>query len=299
MAYVYHVCIDSVVRYIGVGKNDRYKSHLTKSSNPILRGMLKAAGTATSDIIMHGDRDFCLYMEQRLIAAYGRIHLNTGQLTNLTEGGEVFYPMSAEAKLQHYEMLKLKMTGRKQSDEAKAKLSDAATLRGIGGVAAALQATTGRSRSTSFRDKLATSILGGGHWEVTWADGRVVTVGSLTNFAYQNALPLWALNRLSSNKPIRRGPCAGMSVRRVGMAAKTWQTRRDSPSKGLRAIPVDKHYAVVLAHTAGKTVTSLSREYKVSRKAIYKLLASYPLLIAKPLPNIQSTTESTCLSSQT
>jgi hypothetical protein len=38
---------------------------------------------------VHRDREFCLRLEKDLIAKFGRIDKGTGQLTNLTDGGEI------------------------------------------------------------------------------------------------------------------------------------------------------------------------------------------------------------------
>lgn len=97
MAYVY-LYLDPRITppepiYVGKGTGKRLSFHKTRAKNPILKEKIKHIKDAGLEPIIQiiydniSDID-AMNLEKELILKYGRIHLGTGTLCNLTEGGE-------------------------------------------------------------------------------------------------------------------------------------------------------------------------------------------------------------------
>lgn len=92
-AYTYGLCKESgELYYVGIGVRDRVLKHNIASD---IRNNPNRAKINT--YLKHGckfvlfefnTREKCAELEQKIIAKFGRIDINTGTLTNLTDGGE-------------------------------------------------------------------------------------------------------------------------------------------------------------------------------------------------------------------
>lgn len=113
--------------------------------------------------------------ERRLIASFGRVDLGTGPLVNLTEGGEVNFPISAAGRERlrrfrlgrpHGEETKRKIgdinRGKIMSAESRQKMSRARHGRKPSDIAIenARQSNKGRPLTASHREKLAAAKIG-------------------------------------------------------------------------------------------------------------------------------------------
>ena len=105
-AYVYrHIRPDTnQVFYIGIGcyqKKWRYeRAHTTKSRNQHWKNIVAfCEGVFLVQILMDElTKEEAITKEQEFIKLYGRAHLKTGTLCNLTEGGEGITDLSAESR---------------------------------------------------------------------------------------------------------------------------------------------------------------------------------------------------------
>lgn len=96
MYYVYiYFDVDGTPCYVGKGKGNRWKSHFRKtrkhhSNNTQLRGLIRLAGGTLPVVILRDSltNAKAIEIEMALIAAIGRIDINTGPLFNHTDGGE-------------------------------------------------------------------------------------------------------------------------------------------------------------------------------------------------------------------
>jgi hypothetical protein len=94
-------------RYVGKGSALRAWKHLEKSSNLRLHNMiqkrLREGFDVQPEIATKGDEEWAFFVEEEMIAKYGRLNLGTGTLFNRTDGGEgvrnnVGRKQSAEAR---------------------------------------------------------------------------------------------------------------------------------------------------------------------------------------------------------
>lgn len=102
--------------YIGKGKADRFKRHLTKSSlsknsfkNNVIKKALSEGVKIVSEVLCYGMTELqALDAEAYLIKIHGRRDCGTGTLTNVTDGGEQgptgakFGPQSDEHKAKRF-----------------------------------------------------------------------------------------------------------------------------------------------------------------------------------------------------
>lgn len=91
MAYVYkHTTLDTnQVFYIGIGSDSNYRrSKLKSDRNKLWERVVKKHGYKVDILFDNITWEEACQKEIELIAFYGRRDLNTGTLTNLTEGGE-------------------------------------------------------------------------------------------------------------------------------------------------------------------------------------------------------------------
>lgn len=93
--YVYGIKdIDGSYFYIGKGsKNRKRETLLLPSNNPLKKNKINKIIKITGQkpevkILCIGFEDYCFNIEKKLIKFYGRRDLNTGILTNMTDGGE-------------------------------------------------------------------------------------------------------------------------------------------------------------------------------------------------------------------
>lgn len=111
--------------YVGKGKGDRAWSHFNRKDKHPLTNRLKSMSSlgvkANISIYSGVDEEFAFFLEEELIAKFGRRDLGTGSLLNMTKGGEgkVKSITSQETK----EKLRIAGKNRKQTAEAKRKIS--------------------------------------------------------------------------------------------------------------------------------------------------------------------------------
>ena len=106
--------------YVGKGQGNRFKT--TKSRSEYWKRTAKKYGVIV-DIVAHGISEHeALLLEKKLIKIYGRKNLGTGNLVNLTDGGEGYsgYICTDETRRKLSEAGK----GRKHTEEHKQYMSD-------------------------------------------------------------------------------------------------------------------------------------------------------------------------------
>ena len=89
MAIVYrHRRLDNhEVFYVGIGSQER-RAYSERSRNHIWRGIADRCGYQVEIVARDLAREDALELEMFMISEYGRIDLGTGNLSNLTEGGD-------------------------------------------------------------------------------------------------------------------------------------------------------------------------------------------------------------------
>ena len=111
--------------YVGKGQGNRFKT--TKSRSEYWKRTAKKYGVIV-DIVAHGISEHeALLLEKKLIKIYGRKNLGTGNLVNLTDGGEGYsgYICTDETRRKLSEAGK----GRKHTEEHKQYMSEVMTGR--------------------------------------------------------------------------------------------------------------------------------------------------------------------------
>ena len=136
--YTYTYFIDGVPEYVGKGRGHRWASHMTDKESSYwlshLRSSIQKLKTIKVAFVFVADDESAMTEERGLIALYGRRNLGTGTLYNLTAGGEgaagcVRSP-ETRARIAAGQIGRPKtlgFTGRKVSDEHRAKISAATT----------------------------------------------------------------------------------------------------------------------------------------------------------------------------
>ena len=116
-----HRRIDTnAVFYVGIAKLER-RPYSKFSRNPFWKNVVAKTGYEVEIICRPETWEECCELEQLLISEYGRADLGTGNLVNLTIGGEgvVGNVLSDEVKKR----LSIAFKGKKHSEESKAKIS--------------------------------------------------------------------------------------------------------------------------------------------------------------------------------
>jgi hypothetical protein len=96
-SYTYGLCRkDGRLFYVGVGIRHRVFHHssshgLSKDGNKLKVRIIEKENADIRYVIfmVHNDRLKCLEVEAALVAAFGRVDMGTGTLSNLTDGGEI------------------------------------------------------------------------------------------------------------------------------------------------------------------------------------------------------------------
>ena len=131
MAVVYrHRRLDNhEVFYVGIGSQER-RAYSERSRNHIWKGIAGRCGYEVEIVAKGLSREDALELEMFMISEYGRIDLGTGNLCNLTEGGDGSwgYKQSRETRKKRSKSL----TGIKRSEEHKRKTSIARMGEGNG-----------------------------------------------------------------------------------------------------------------------------------------------------------------------
>jgi hypothetical protein len=127
--YVYFT-LDGIPRWVGKGKNKRYKAHERNSHNLILANLMrKAGGDLPVVVIREGLTEAEAFeTEVALIAAIGRADLGLGPLVNHDNGGRGATYLSPEVR----EARAAKLRGRKhppRTQEARDRMSISAKIR--------------------------------------------------------------------------------------------------------------------------------------------------------------------------
>lgn len=129
--YVYSDSLTKQPFYVGKGKNERAWSHFSRTDKHPLTykiNKLKSNGISIMVSLYSGlDEEFSLFLEEELIAKYGRKDLGTGCLLNLTNGGEGSSGRIASDTLRK-NMSKAK-SGQKYSEIARKNMSEASKNR--------------------------------------------------------------------------------------------------------------------------------------------------------------------------
>lgn len=124
MAIVYrHRRLDNhEVFYVGVGSQER-RAYSERGRNHIWRGIVDRCGYEVEIVAKGLSREDALELEIFMISEYGRIDLGTGNLCNLTEGGDGSWghKQSKETRAKRSKSL----TGIKRDEQHRRKTSEA------------------------------------------------------------------------------------------------------------------------------------------------------------------------------
>lgn len=130
MVYVYIIRDprDGCPYYVGIGSKGRVQMLRRNAYTNNVTAQIRAAGFEPVVFVVttHKSRKAAGRMERSLIRRYGRRDINTGMLTNLTDGGDTNGVMSPAARERMSVRLRGRvspMKGRKHSAEFKAKMS--------------------------------------------------------------------------------------------------------------------------------------------------------------------------------
>lgn len=146
--------------YIGKGRGDRWKAHLTKSAchNSHLRRIVTKAGGEIPHVKLHVGltNERATEYEIALISAIGR--KPNGPLVNMTDGGEGIVGISDSTR----RLLSEKAARRKWSVEQRAMLSAAhiGKTQSPESIAKRKASNTGKTRSMETRMKMSVSMKG-------------------------------------------------------------------------------------------------------------------------------------------
>lgn len=124
MAYVYrHIRLDkNEPFYIGIGSDCSYKrAYVTKRNNRIWNSIVSRCDYRVEIMIDDLTWDEACEKEKEFIAMYGRINLNTGILSNLTDGGDGSFGLKFTTESR--EKLSKSKMGYKHTEEWKKKMS--------------------------------------------------------------------------------------------------------------------------------------------------------------------------------
>lgn len=151
MAIVYlHTRLDTdVVFYVGIGK-DSSRAFSKKNRSKYWHNIVSSVGYRVDIIVQDVSWDVAVEFEKRLIAEHGRKDLGTGELVNMTGGGD-----GSTGRLYLEETRKkqqIATTGRPKSTESIQKRS---------------ASRSGKPRKQETKDKLRLANLGKKHTEET------------------------------------------------------------------------------------------------------------------------------------
>jgi hypothetical protein len=133
MAIVYqHKRLDTnTVFYVGIGK-DKARAYSKSGRNKHWHNIVNKVDYSVTILIGEISMDEAWRLEMELISYYGRTHLGTGLLANVTEGGELGYNRigiwtGKKLSSEHREKLRQAKLGKKRpkhSEETKIKISE-------------------------------------------------------------------------------------------------------------------------------------------------------------------------------
>jgi hypothetical protein len=135
--YVYELRVEGTDHpfYIGKGTGQRITNHLTKRSlapnshkNQTIKKALREGHQILATILKQDlSESRAFSTEKKLIAKWGRRDLNTGCLTNQTDGGEGVSGCTKPRSQAHKDAIRRALLGKKKSAEHCANLSKAVT----------------------------------------------------------------------------------------------------------------------------------------------------------------------------
>lgn len=120
LVYRHRKLTNDEVFYVGIGMNDR--PYQKRGRNDIWNKIVKKYGYRVEVVQECDSWELACELEQFLIQLYGRINNNTGQLSNMTDGGQGRYKSypteETRKKLSEWQI------GKKLSDEHKKKIGE-------------------------------------------------------------------------------------------------------------------------------------------------------------------------------
>ena len=147
--------------YIGIGRGNRWKRHLSLSSNRHLRNIVNKSPSELPHVRLHVGLtvDVAKEYEIAFIAAIGRSP--HGPLVNLTNGGDGTHGIDSETRA----LMAAAKAGRTLSPETRAKMSDAHTGKTksdqhLANISAALRGKTRKPHSAEHRAKIGRGQIG-------------------------------------------------------------------------------------------------------------------------------------------
>lgn len=138
--------------YIGIGKEAK-RAYSTKDRNKYWHNIVNKCGYTVEIIANPKTWEEACDLEMLLISEYGRKDLGTGNLVNMTDGGE------GSLGLVHTDETKAKIgkvhRGKNLSDETRSKISTASSNKSKETRAKISEANTGKKRSEETRAKMS------------------------------------------------------------------------------------------------------------------------------------------------
>ncbi len=118
VVYRHRTADTNKVFYVGIGKSSRRAYDFSNSRNRHWTNVYKKHGVVVEIVAKNLSWNLACELERLLIQEYGRKDLGTGQLVNMTDGGDGQLNPSKET----IQKMSSKMTGRLASDKTKEKM---------------------------------------------------------------------------------------------------------------------------------------------------------------------------------
>jgi len=247
MAIVYtHSKPDGEIFYVGISKNI-YRPSSIKNRNKYWHNVVNKHGYVINILFNNVSYEEAKEIEMYLISYYGRKDLKTGNLVNMTIGGEgvVGNIVSEETKLKMSINNRRPFLNKKHTEESKLKISNS---------------LKGKVQSQESRDKRSKSL------KITWANEDLRELKRIQSKEL-NRLGLIGNKGMPSKK--KGLPFDGDKIKLSESLKKHWANHDIWNKKKIDQCDIDN---IIKLYSNGISILSLSKQYKFSRNVIYRVL---------------------------